>query len=322
MALDPFTLVYDALWELLETHAEFHDAVRLNNRIKFSSYGPMDPFKHEVATADLPEVRLTCVGGTPHLQRTSGSSSCVRRFEVQILVNDLRYTEELFPLEWEVCRAMSKWESVLEDLTWPEPTNKVTNPGFETESPLGWTGAGYLTGTGSAARDTTRKSAGNASLKVIHSNTENYYYARQALTVTAATAYRVKARLWIPSTNVPTGPVRLSLNAFETNSYVDASLTLTDRWQVLKIASWNPGTDAAGNLDLIVQTTNAADGIAYFDEVEIRAIDATREFVKLARPVNVDIGASPPDLKRGARGWLSVWAGEVELWFATADLQA
>jgi len=216
---------------------------------------------------------------------------------------------------------MSKWESVLEDLTWPEQTNKVTNPGFETESPLGWIGAGWLTGTGSIARDTNRKFGGNASLKVTHTNQENYYYANQTL-ILSHVPYRVKARVWIPSTNVPSEYVRLFLGAFSNNTQVDADLTLTDRWQVLKIDNWNPGADAGGAINLMVGTTAATDGIAYFDEIEIRAIDKSREFVKLVRPMDVTVGVSSGDLARGARGWVSVWACEVEMWFATADLQA
>lgn len=255
MALDPFTLVYDALWELLETHAEFHDAVRLNNRIKFSSYGPMDPFKHEVATADLPEVRLTCVGGTPHLQRTSGSSSCVRRFEVQILVNDLRYTEELFPLEWEVYRAMSKWYDVVSSLTWPEPTNKVTNPGFETASPFTWVGARWRSVSPFFTRDVSRKRAGLASLKLIHAGIEDPTSADQYLVLSPSTVHRVEVPIWIPSGNVPSGYVRVSLEGGYSNpTYADANLTLTDRWQLVKIASWNPGLTASGNIRLKVNT--------------------------------------------------------------------
>lgn len=318
MALDPFTLVYDALWELLETHEEFHDKVRLGNRIKFSSYGPDDPIKHEVATADMPEVRLICVGGTPHLQRASGVSFVKKRFEVQVLVNDLRYTEELFPLDWEIYRAMSKWEAVLDALQWPEPTNKITNPGFETESPFGWLGVIGGGGTGSIARDTTRKFGGNASVKVIHSNITGYYYANQAITPATSASHRAKARVWIPSTNVPTEYVRLFLGGFSNNEQVDADLTLTDRWQVLTIPSW---TDEGGDIRLIVSTTSATNGIAYWDEIEVREIDAARQFVKLARPTNIDTGVSSADLARGARGWLSVWACEVEMWFSTDELQ-
>jgi hypothetical protein len=160
-----------------------------------------------------------------------------------------------------------------------------------------------------------------ASLKVIHDNTAGYYYGNQTLILESSTAYRVKAWVWVPSVNVPTEYVRLFLGGYSNNGQVDADLTLTDRWQLLKIDSWNPGVDAGGVINLMVSTTGAADGIAYFDEIEVRAIDTTRQFAKITQARSVDIGASPPDLTRGARGWLSVWACEVEMWFSTTDLQ-
>jgi len=114
---NPFILLYDALWELLESYAGFTDLVRLGNRIKFSGDNRA-PVKQEMQSADLPEVRLVCTGGTPHVQRTSGSSSCTKTFSVQIATGDQRYNESLFPVEWAIYKAMARWQSILGALIW------------------------------------------------------------------------------------------------------------------------------------------------------------------------------------------------------------
>lgn len=125
---DPFTLVYDALWELLEAHEGFTDLVRLRNRVKFSG-ADRSPIKETISPADVPEVRLVCVGGTPHIQRTSGSSSCTKVFEVQLASGDQRYDESLFPVEWEIYKALSKWQITLQGLLWRgKPFVKLVRP--------------------------------------------------------------------------------------------------------------------------------------------------------------------------------------------------
>ena len=97
MVTDPFSLVYDRLWTLLEVHKGFTDLVRLKNRIKFSGTD-RSPLKDEVLTADLPELRLICSRMTPHIQRTSSSGSVEMTFEVQVSTGDQRVTELLFPV--------------------------------------------------------------------------------------------------------------------------------------------------------------------------------------------------------------------------------
>jgi len=121
-ATDPFSLVYNALWTLLEAHAEFAALVKVGNRIKFNAAGGDDPIKDKLSSADLPEVRLLCTGTSPHVQHTSGSSSCIKFFEIQVATRSQQYTAELFPVEWEIYRAMSKWATVLSALTWNSKT--------------------------------------------------------------------------------------------------------------------------------------------------------------------------------------------------------
>lgn len=114
---DPFTLVYNALWSVMENWPPFVGMVRVGNRIKFS--GELrEIIKEEVSTQDLPEVRLITMDAVPHLQRTSNSTSTLMALMWQVSTGDQRFDAMLFPLKWEMLRAMSGWEAVLGVLTW------------------------------------------------------------------------------------------------------------------------------------------------------------------------------------------------------------
>lgn len=114
---DPATQVYNALWDMLEAHKGFTDLVRVGNRIKMSGR-KRRPIKDEVSEADLPEVRIIPAGGEPHVQRTSNGSSLVKRFAIQVSTGEEVVDVKLFPVEWEIYRAMSKWAVTLQALKW------------------------------------------------------------------------------------------------------------------------------------------------------------------------------------------------------------
>lgn len=112
--LDPLTQVYNSLWDMLESRQAIHSMVRIGNRTKFNI--PL-PLKDEVSTSDLPELRVVTSGSTPHIFRTSNSSSVVKRYEVIVITGDQRF-EVLFPLEFEILRALSTWPTKVAMLTW------------------------------------------------------------------------------------------------------------------------------------------------------------------------------------------------------------
>lgn len=116
---NPLSLVYNALWELLLSSAEFTKLVRLSNRITFMGDN-RDPIKQEVQTHDLPEVRLIPVSSTPHIQSTSNSSFLTERYEIQVSTGDQRIDAIFIPVKWAVYCAMSNWYSILRALTWKE----------------------------------------------------------------------------------------------------------------------------------------------------------------------------------------------------------
>lgn len=119
--IDPITLCYDKLVTMLSEHVGFMTLVKKKNLITFSGKN-RDPIKSEVSTGDLPEVRVLPRGGVPHIQRTSNSSSMIERFEVQISSGDQRVGAVLFPVKWEVYRALSGWAAALQALLWKSKT--------------------------------------------------------------------------------------------------------------------------------------------------------------------------------------------------------
>ena len=116
-ARDPISLVYDALWEMLESREALRSMIRLASRIRYTGRD-RSPEKSVVNTADLPELRLYPAGTIPHVQRTSNSSSLLKAFEVQVSTGDIRVDAALFPIEFEVLRAFTDWGTVLQALRW------------------------------------------------------------------------------------------------------------------------------------------------------------------------------------------------------------
>ncbi len=119
---DPLTMCYNALWDMLERWSGFTDRVRIGSRVKYQTDG--NPEKAEVSNTDLPEVRIIPDGMLPATQISSSSTRIVQRFTVQVSTGSKRVTGQLgkdpslFPLEWEIFRAMSRWWEVISLLEW------------------------------------------------------------------------------------------------------------------------------------------------------------------------------------------------------------
>ena len=114
---NPITMVYNALWSMLEAHKPLASMVKIGNRVKLTGANRL-PIKEHLGTADLPELRLVSTSSEPHVQRTSTSSSLVKRFKIEVCTGDRRLDAALFPLEWAVYCAMHSWQSVLASLKW------------------------------------------------------------------------------------------------------------------------------------------------------------------------------------------------------------
>lgn len=115
---DPFTQVHDAIWDILEANSAFTSLVSAGNRIKFSDTSNVkDPIKDSVLAADLPEVRVICEAIRHHLQATSSTTFAVAVWSIQVSSGDLRFQAALFPVMWQIYRAMSTWKDTFDTLT-------------------------------------------------------------------------------------------------------------------------------------------------------------------------------------------------------------
>lgn len=113
---NPIIQVYDTLVGMMRGNAALSSLVRVGNLRSFSGDDGA-VHKDTVSAADLPEIRLTSYGSTPHLQCTSSGSSVTKSFEVLVSTGSLRVDVDLFVVEWELYRALVGWEQTLGALT-------------------------------------------------------------------------------------------------------------------------------------------------------------------------------------------------------------
>jgi len=114
---DPFSIVYDALWAMLEDDTTFTGLVKIGNRLRFAS-DIRNPTKLQKLTNDVPMVGILADGGLPHLQATSNSSFLTSKYIFMIVSGEQQLDRSLYPIAWEMFRAMSKWATRLQALTW------------------------------------------------------------------------------------------------------------------------------------------------------------------------------------------------------------
>ena len=124
--LDPFTLVHDALWKLLESGSRFRDLVKTGNRIKLTRFNVRKPMKEQVGTADLPEITIIPVDGG-ETKQTSGARIIVQRYRIVISSGEQRVNPGIFPIKFAVICAMEDWiKYLMTGITW-RTTNPVVN---------------------------------------------------------------------------------------------------------------------------------------------------------------------------------------------------
>lgn len=115
---DPLSIVYNALWDLLEAHTGFTDLVKVGNRAKYDGW-MHSPKKDFVSVADTPEVAIV-PAGSPVPTTPSGSVLLRKTFAAGLVVGDQRIGEigGFLPVQWELIRAFHGWETPLKALTW------------------------------------------------------------------------------------------------------------------------------------------------------------------------------------------------------------
>lgn len=118
---NPFRMLYDLLWQILEDSADFCELVKPGNRIKFT--GNVSSFvKDQMGQADLPEVRILHSGGETKYFIAQGIHQCVRNLVLQMTTGDLRITSIPSDLEWIIFLALGQWPQRAGALTWKDET--------------------------------------------------------------------------------------------------------------------------------------------------------------------------------------------------------
>lgn len=116
--VDPYTKVYDALWELVKASSSLTALVTIGNRINLNEKDNPYPLKLEVSDADVPEMILTSTGMSAKIMHNSSGSSCIRTYQFLISTGDMRLGQKLLPIEWMLFAALCDWKAKLGALTW------------------------------------------------------------------------------------------------------------------------------------------------------------------------------------------------------------
>ena len=106
---DPFSLTYDAIWEMLET-ASFRQLIKVGNRIKFSAAGGYrDPELLANLGEDRPVVGVLNTGMTFGSEKSSSESFATIQYQIVLVCGDARLDKEFYPCIWEIVVACLGW---------------------------------------------------------------------------------------------------------------------------------------------------------------------------------------------------------------------
>lgn len=119
---NPFTKVFDKLWELFELDTEFTSRIPEGNRVKYNSTTDREPLKQNIASADVPEFAITFDAGNINLFDTSSSSKVVAQYRMIINTGDFRVNEYAQLITWIVICNLRLWKTHLGALTWKDAT--------------------------------------------------------------------------------------------------------------------------------------------------------------------------------------------------------
>lgn len=116
---DPFTFLFDELWNALERNQEFCDLVKATNRIKLKD--GFRPFKETITESSIPEVVLMPAGKEFFVENPCNGSSIIQTVHATITTGT-RNTSKLFPVQWRVAQAIytaiNRSSGHLFSLTW------------------------------------------------------------------------------------------------------------------------------------------------------------------------------------------------------------
>lgn len=116
--MDPFSLVFNALWELAEGSSVLTSLVKPGNRPHLDDDRYTAGVKNEVNTADLPELILLPVSANGNIRNTSSSTMITRQYTWVISTGDSRPNFRLHPVEFALYAEMANWPLVINALLW------------------------------------------------------------------------------------------------------------------------------------------------------------------------------------------------------------
>lgn len=114
---DPFSKVYNALWETAIAHPFISQAFNLGNRVDLNN-GKRSYVKKHLTSADLPELILVPTNLKGSIHSSSSSSSCTKRYQWVITTGDYRVDRHLFPLSWAIFSSMVRCQKQVTALRW------------------------------------------------------------------------------------------------------------------------------------------------------------------------------------------------------------
>lgn len=107
MPTDPFTILYDFLWKVLEANETLTSLVRASNRVKFAD---VLGFKEAIQHGDLPEIVIVPDGNSQDTMGTSGTGELQQSYKIFLSTADKR-PEQLNQLKWQLYRALETFNA-------------------------------------------------------------------------------------------------------------------------------------------------------------------------------------------------------------------
>jgi len=114
--LDPFSMVYDALWVMIERNQKLKEYIPPGNRIK---YGNETLPKEENVESDTPELTLLITGGTHELISSCSTTKFRKSYAWALSTGDLE-NARFHWMEFELMRCLVDWETTLAPLKWKD----------------------------------------------------------------------------------------------------------------------------------------------------------------------------------------------------------
>lgn len=114
---DPFSQVYEALWQLVERNEKLRTYLPLRNRIKYEEQ--TDP-KFNISDADVPELSLMQENISFDIHCNSSQRGMTRTYIWGVASGDFRINPVYNAMSFELYRCMIDWESTLCELIWED----------------------------------------------------------------------------------------------------------------------------------------------------------------------------------------------------------